>query len=202
MKKNMVYFVLYVVLITELLIVITERDELEEKEHSVRDKMLNSLADSYKRPVLLAIPNRRTDYDVGAKENGGAVVVMTPVGLVSDEEKKGVEFYVDVVPGSRTPSDWPSGGLTSKNGNDVYKLIKTDDGNAQFLAKLSSEGEYSFRAYCKVERKLPSYLPDFLLADLAKRVGEQKVSTSPKEEFLIVAKRQGGVKKQGVEFLF
>lgn len=202
MKKNMVYFVLYVVLITELLIVITERDELEEKEHVVRDKMLNSLADSYKRPVLLAIPNRKTDYDIGAKENGGAVVVMTPVGLVSDEEKKEVEFFIDVAPGGKQPADWPSGGLTSKTNNGNYKLIKTDDGNAQFIAKLTTEGEFAFRAYCRVERKLPSYLPDFLLADLANRVGEQKISTSPKEEFSIIAKRQGGVKKQAVEFLF
>ena len=46
-NKNVVYFVLYIVILTELLIVITERDELEEVEHQIRDKMLTTLAKMY-----------------------------------------------------------------------------------------------------------------------------------------------------------
>jgi hypothetical protein len=55
---------MYLVLIVELLIVITERDELEEKETLIRDKMLNTLVESYKQPLILSIPQRTSDYNL------------------------------------------------------------------------------------------------------------------------------------------
>lgn len=202
MKKSMVYFVLYVVLITELLIVITERDELEEKEHAVRDKMLQSIAESYKAPLLLAIPNKSTDYNIGNKENPYAAVIFTPVGLVSDEEKKSVEFFVTLAPGSKTPAGWPSGGVTTKQGNDKFWLEQNGDGNARFMGEYTAEGDYSFRVFCQVERQFPGYLPDYLLEELKHMVGEQHIAKSPTEDFKVSAKRQGGVVRKGAEIVF
>ena len=81
---------MYLVLIVELLIVITERDELDEKEHLIRDKMLNTLAESYKQPLVLTIPQRYSDFNLKSKEP--LRVVLTAVGVASDGEKKNLEF--------------------------------------------------------------------------------------------------------------
>ncbi|NCQ17178.1 MAG: hypothetical protein COZ80_03265 [Ignavibacteria bacterium CG_4_8_14_3_um_filter_37_9] len=199
MKKSLVYFILYLVLLTELLVVITERDEAEEVQDQIRDKMLSSMATSYKNPLLLAIPQPKTDFNLGDPENKEVVVVMTPIGLVSDEEKKSVEFHVEVAPGSSTPAGWPSGGLDVKNGNESFKIVRSDDGNGKLVGKIETAGDFQFKAYCKVERQLPSYLPEFLLEALKEMVGEQKTAKSPVQPFSISAKRQGGKVSKGIE---
>ena len=199
MKKSLVYFILYIVLLTELLVVITERDEFEEAQNEVRHKMLSSMAASYKSPLLLAIPQAKTDFNLGDPENKEVVVVMTPIGLVSDEEKKSVEFHVDVAPGSVKPAGWPDGGLTVSSSNQSFQIVRSDDGNGKLVGKIETAGDFQFKAYCKVERQLPSYLPEFLLEALKQMVGEQKTAKSPVESFSISAKRQGGKVSKGIE---
>jgi len=199
MKKSLVYFILYLVLLTELLVVITERDEYEDAQNEVRHKMLSSMATSYKSPLLLAIPQTKTDFNLGDPNSKEAVVVLTPIGLVSDEEKKSVEFHVSLAPGSPTPSGWPSGGLTVENGNANFQIVRGDDGNGKLIAKIENPGDFQFKAYCQVERQLPSYLPDFLLDALKQMVGEQKTAKSKSESFSISAKRQGGKVSKGIE---
>lgn len=199
MKKSLVYFILYLVLLTELLVVITERDEYEEAQKEVRSKMLSSMAASYKSPLLLAIPQAKTDFNLGDPENKEVVVVLTPIGLVSDEEKKSVEFYVDVAPGSPKPAGWPSDGLTVTSGNETFQIVRGEDGNGKLVGKIETAGDFQFKAYCKVERQLPSYLPHFLLQALKDMVGEQKTAKSPVESFSISAKRQGGKVSKGIE---
>ena len=71
---KMLYFVLYIVLITELLIVITERDELEEVEKNIRTNMLGSIAASYKAPITLTATPKFLDYNVAAEEGREATV--------------------------------------------------------------------------------------------------------------------------------
>jgi len=199
MKKNLVYFILYLVLLTELLVVITERDEYEEAQKEVRTKMLSSMAHSYKSPLLLAIPQTKTDFNLGDPKSTEVVVVLTPIGLVSDEEKKSVEFYVTMAPGSPKPAGWPDGGLTVESNNSAFQIIRGDDGNGKFVGKIETAGEFQFKAYCKVERQLPSYLPNFLLQSLKEMVGDQKTAKSPTESFSISAKRQGGKVSKGIE---
>lgn len=199
MKKNMVYFVLYVVLLTELLVVITERDELEAKDHEIRDKMINTLAESYKQPLLLTIPQKHSDYNLASKE--ALNVVLTPAGLVSDEEKKDLKFYVDVDPSSSRPANWPQGGITFEKGNEQFKLYR-QNGNAVFSAKISNAGEFKFKAYCETEREFPSYLPDYLMDSLKVRVGNLKMARSDKEDFSITAKALGGVETKKAEIFF
>ncbi|NUN07641.1 MAG: hypothetical protein HUU54_00520 [Ignavibacteriaceae bacterium] len=200
--SKMLYFVLYVVLITELMIVITERDELEEKEHAIREKMLASIANSYKQPVLLTATPKALDFDITNKDAGSAQITLTTVGLVSDEEKADVEFTVNVARGSQAPPGWPAGGISCKNpGKSANYKITNINGNGKLELKLTSSGEFNFVAKCTVERKLPGYLPDYLLDDLKTMIGEQKVAVSNDETFKVSAKAGSGVQRRGVEIL-
>ncbi len=201
MKKNMVYFVLYIVLISELLMVIVERDDLLDQEEAIRDKMLVTIAESYKKPVMLIIPEKFSDYNIKNKEPKR--VVMTPIGLVADKEKQNVIYFIDVKKGSKNiPPRWPKGGITSNDKNSNYFITKNPDGSAIFNAVLKTQGLYTFEAYFKVKRELPSYLPDFLQEELRKMIGNKIEAVSPKAEFTVNAKRVGGVKKKEVEFEF
>ena len=202
MKKNMIYFVMYLVLIVELLIVITERDELDEKEHLIRDKMLNTLAESYKQQLVLTIPQRYSDFNLKSKEP--LRVVLTAVGVASESEKKHLEFFVDLDKKSRSkskPSGWPKGGLTLNDSTENFKLIR-EDGNAILIANFKKEGTYRFVAYCQLEHQFPDYLPQYLLDSLKVRVGEFKVATSNSEKFIVKASTLGGVKKKRAEISF
>ncbi len=201
MKKNMVYFVLYIVLISELLMVIVERDDLLEQEEAIRDKMLATIAESYKKPVMLIIPEKFSDYNIKNKEP--KKVVMTPIGLVSEKEKQNVQYFIDIKKGSKyVPAGWPKGGITVDTKTDKYFIEKNPDGSAIFNAMLTLPGVYNFTAYFKVKRELPGYLPDFLQEELKEMIGEHLEAVSPKVEFTINAKRIGGVKKKEVEFDF
>ncbi len=198
MKKNMVYFVMYIVLITELLIVITERDDLQEAENQIRDKMLNTLAQIYKKPILLSIPELYSDYNLGNKTP--KKVVMTPLGLYSDQEKKNVTFYIDVAPKSPKPLGWPEGGITNKDSTKYFK-IKKEGGNAIFVAQFRKPGKYKFHAYCEVQRVLPEYLPEHLLKELKKQIGNTNLhQKSNTVEFVVNAKRIGGLKKKAAKW--
>ncbi|MBI2417879.1 MAG: hypothetical protein HYV28_08250 [Ignavibacteriales bacterium] len=200
---KMLYFVLYIVLIVELLIVITERDELEEVEAHIRTNMLGSIANSYKLPIQLSVTPKALDYNVGATENNDATVVLSVVGLVADEEKKEVKYHVDVDPSSKVPDGWPSGGVSTGDGTEKYKVLNDEQGNATFLAKINSEGDYKFIAQCQVDRKFPEYLHGTPLLDSLKvMVGNLTTAISNKDKFAISAKRQGGVKKAGAQIVF
>jgi len=192
---KMLYFVLYVVLITELMIVITERDELEEEEHAIRDKMLSSIAESYKAPLILAAVPKSLDFNVGSADSKEATVVLSAIGLVSDEEKANVEFDVRLAKGSSNPAGW-QGELKSTNANveNAYYVIN-DKGTGKFIAKITNEGDFKFVAQCRVKRSVPDYLTEKLKEGLLQMIGDLKEGVSNEEEFTIKAKRQGGVKQ-------
>ncbi len=203
MKKNMVYFVLYIVLISELLMVIVERDDLLDQEEAIRDKMLATIAESYKKPVLLNIPEINSDYSIKSGKQEPKKVVMTPIGLVSNKEKANVHYLITLDPKSKsTPVGWPKTGITDETKNDKYFIVKNQDGSAIFNALLKRPGKYTFNAQFHVKRELPDYLPDFLIESLKEMVGSNLEAVSPTVAFTINAKRLGGVKKKEVEFSF
>ncbi len=201
---KMLYFVLYIVLITELLIVITERDELAENEKLIQEKLIGSIANSYKADVSLSASPKMLDYNIGADDKHNAIVSLELHGLVSEAEKDGVTYTVKVAPGSKAPEGFPSNGLSSAdgNGNKNFRILKTD-GNAKFQAAFISEGDYKFVAQASTKRVLPDYLTESLLNLLKEKIGESgsKEVTSNKEPFEISAKRQGGVKKAGAQLV-
>jgi hypothetical protein len=173
---------------------------LEEKEILIRDKMLNTLVQSYKQPLVLSIPQRTSDYNLNSKEP--IRVVLTPAGLVSDAEKKNLKFYVNIDKKSkRIPYSWPSKGISLEDSTSHFKMIK-ENGNAVFIADFNRSGDYKFNAYCTVEREFPDYLPGYLYDSLSARVGKFKTATSDVENFKIKVKALGGVKKKGAEISF
>jgi len=204
MKKSMVYFVLYIVILVELLIVITERDDLEKIEHEIRDKMISSLARSYSQPIVLQIPQRDSDYSLKNKEPHK--IVMAPAGLVSDEEKQKVKYFIDVAPDSkRKPAGWPDGGITSFQQNGDKFVIQANNGNAVFMADFKNVGSYKFVAYCEVERELPGYLTDHLLEQLKEELhytGENEEIKSEVVDFSVNVSSGGGVKTKAADVLF
>lgn len=198
MKKNMVYFVLYIVLITELLIVITERDELQEVEHQIRDKMISTLAEMYRTPIILSVPDKFSDYNLASKEPKR--VVFTPIGLNSEEEKKNIKFFIVMAEGSKVPRGWPEGGISSENQTEYFK-IESEDGNAVFVADFQNPGKFVFSVRCVVDRVLPDYLPEKLLEELKHEIGEANLhQESEPVEFVVNAKRIGGLKKKEIKY--
>ncbi len=203
MKKNMVYFVLYIVLISELLMVIVERDDLLEEQEAVQVQMLGTIAKSYNNPVLLNVPETNSDYSIKSKNPEPKKVFMTPIGLVSDKEKANVQYTIVLDPKSKNiPPDWPKDGINNETKNDKYFITKNKDGSAVFNALIKRPGLYSWDAKFSVKRELPSYLPDFLQEKLKEMVGDNLSAMSEPVKFTVNAKRLGGVKKKEVEFSF
>lgn len=200
MKKNMVYFILYVVLITELLIVITERDELDEAQEKVRKEMLKTI---YKDEVQLKVANS-TDFEI--KKDNKFNVMITASGLVSEQEKKNVKYTVEVSPNSKSrPMGFPSS-ITNESIPGNFILQKDSTGNAVFIGAFDREGDYLFTVYAEVVRTAPSYMAAIpgLVAEFNKMMQEEdklNVKTKP-ETFIIHAKALGGVQKAASEFRF
>lgn len=204
MKKNQVYFVLYIVLITELLIVIQERDFLEAAEREIRDKMLTTIAAIYVKDVYLTIPQKESDYTLGSKNPN--TVQINAVGLYSDEEKQNIIYKLDVE-GKDKPKDWPNGGISNGFSNDYYNL-NVLDGNAIFESKIPNTGDFNFVVIATVERILPTYLPEHLLVELKHQMEKEangsvdlNQTTNP-ETFKINVKQLGGLKKKEARVSF
>jgi hypothetical protein len=190
----MVYFVLYIVLLSELLIVITERDELQEAENQIRDKMLSTLSELYKQPLMLSVPQKESNFKLGSVEP--LRVVLTPSGLVSDSEKANVTVKIDIEEGSKfVPKNWPEGGIKTGMGNPDFR-IERENGNAIFIANFVKEGDFKFVANCEVERQFPDYLPEKLKGALLEMVGDLKVAKSNSEPFIVKASETGVDRKE------
>jgi hypothetical protein len=188
---KMIYFVLYIVLISELLIVISERDELDEQENQIRDKMLSTIADSYKKPITLEIPVQNSDFVLGKEKE--KQVALIPRGLVSDEEKLSIQYYVKPV--KNPPPGWVGGTLTNYNGNQTFRLELDNQGNARFHGGFKGVGEFSFSAYFTINRTLPEYLKPVknLYDALVEMVGKENLKNVRCEEriFIISVKNPG-----------
>jgi hypothetical protein len=168
MKKSQVYFIMYIVLITELLIVITERDELMEKENQVKKKLVASIAQQYKREVEISV-TPDNEFKVG-KDSVKVSIVVT--GLVSDEEKKAAVYSISSEGGKSPGSNKFPSSLTSDAPDGAYSITKDENGNANLeILKATNIGEYELTVTLTVKRQLPTYLPKFLLDELKKESG-------------------------------
>ncbi|HPN38756.1 MAG TPA: hypothetical protein PL041_10150 [Melioribacteraceae bacterium] len=200
MKKNMVYFILYVVLITELLIVITERDELDDAQEAVRKEMLKTI---YKDEVQLKVANS-TDFEI--KQGNKFNVMITASGLVSEQEKINVKYTIEVSPNSKVrPSAFPEK-LDTESIPGNFVLQKDSTGNAIFIGSFEREGDYVFVVYAEVKRVAPSYMkeiPGLVEEFNTMMLEEKKLDVKTKlETFVIHAKALGGVKKAEAEYRF
>ncbi len=180
MKKSQVYFIMYIVLITELLVVILERDHLMEKENQIKKKMIASIADQYKRDIELSAPIPYSEWQINTDS---IKIPINATGLVSDEEKKNAVYKISSE-GNKGPGGaaFPAS-LLSTEKDGAYAIVKDANGNAALLIKKAAAiGDYEFTATLSVKRQLPTYLPLFLLEELKKESGFKEgneVTTKP-----------------------
>lgn len=183
MKTNKVYFVLYIVLVVELLAVITERNILQEMEEELKGKMISTISEIYKKDIELTVPEKYSEYTLGTKNNNK--ILMSVLNLFSEDEKKNVEVNLDIKDNSKVPYKWPKGGISLGYEDKNYKLYK-DNGNIVFENNIKISGKFNFIATCNVERVLPTYLPEELLNELKIKIGDKSLTQKSKPEFFSV----------------
>lgn len=170
------YFVLYLVVLVELLAVIIERDtnELELKERLKEyETIQDSVISLYRQPILLTV-QEETDWLVSSRDS--LHILISASNLQTPEEKAGVKYFVKI----------------RSNENSVHYNIMTDriTGNAHFYLKTNSAGSFSFDAYCLVARKFPKYLPDIVLEGIFNKIGSDFTVSSDTVDFKVHTKVQ------------
>jgi len=193
-KGYKVYFVLYIVLVVELLAVIQERDILQQMEEEIRDKMITTIAEVYKKDLVLNIPEKFSEFTLGTKTANA--IAMNVVGLYSKAEQDNIQATLNIAPKSKKPRNWPDKGITLGFENKYYKFFK-DKGNLIFESKIPNSGKFTFVAECNVLRVLPDYLPDHLMTELKNQIGDTNLNQKTKpENFTIKVKARSKFKEK------
>ena len=168
------YFVLYLVVLVELLAVIIERDSTE-LELQTRLNEYSTIKDSiislYSRPILLNV-QEETNWSISSKDS--AHVLISISNLHTFEEKVGVQYFIN----------------PDKEGNYYNIIVEKNTGNGNFYFKTNKNGIYNFDVHCKLRRQLPRYLPDIIIDGIVAIVGTDYKATSDTVSFKIKAKHQ------------
>ena len=170
------YFVLYLVVLVELLAVIIERDtnEMELKERLKEyETIQDSVISLYRQPILLTV-QKETDWLVNSRDS--LHILISASNLQTPEEKAVVKYFVNV----------------QGNENRVRYSVITDKttGNGHFYFRTNIAGTFTFDAYCRVSRKLPKYLPDIVLEGIFKKIGSDFTVSSDTVDFKVNSKVQ------------
>lgn len=172
------YFVLYLVVLVELLAVIIERDnsELELKARLKEyETIQDSLIASYSQPISLNV-QQVTNWLISGRDS--LHILISVSNLQTPEEKAGVRyFFVDDEKNSYRSLDFSI--ITDK---------KT--GNGHFYFKPRGAGTFDFNVFCFVRRKLPKYLPAILLRGIVTKIGSEFFAVSDTVGFKIKARIQ------------
>jgi len=160
-RKISFYFVLYLVVLVELLAVIVERDnsELELKARLKEfETIQDSVISSYSLPILLSV-QEITNWQIIGRDS--LHILISVSNLQTLEEKAGVRyFFVDDKTNSIRSLDFSI--ITDK---------KT--GNGHFYFRPKNVGTFNFNVFCLVRRKLPKYLPDVILEGIVRQIGSE-----------------------------
>ncbi|MGD8307602.1 MAG: hypothetical protein PVF17_13175 [Ignavibacteria bacterium] len=170
------YFVLYLVVLVELLLVVIERDstETELKERLAEYVTIqDSVISLYTQPIILEI-KRNNEWTIS--NNDSLHLVVTVSNLQTPEEKASVEYYINA------PEE------NNRNYHRVVTDKKTGFGN--FYFKTNRYGTYSFDVYCKLKRQLPRYLPQVIIDGIYSKVGADFISVSDTVNFKVKAKHR------------
>jgi len=173
-QKVPFYFVLYLVVLVELLAVIIERDSTE-LELQARLNEYATIQDSvislYSRPILLDV-QEETDWLISSKDSAHVLISVT--NLHTLEEKAGVQYFIN----------------PDEKGNYYNVIVDKKTGNGNFYFKTNKNGVYNFDVYCKLRRQLPRYLPKVIIDGIIAKVGTNYKATSDTVGFKIKAKYQ------------
>ncbi len=214
-KGVMIYFVLYIVLITELLVVITERDDLHEEEQQIMNGLAGHVRQTLDQSLRIDIPMEAISQAVDpATGKSRFDITLIPKGLVSEVEQKNIQYFVSIPDGPK-PRGWEEN--FSLNSIDQYseeakfKLHKQSDGfgKLEVLLDRNDPRSINFQAYFTVNRNLPSYIDSlpvlkrFVLKGLDPNLSDKYVNnldeTSKEVTFTIRADQIGIGKKIPVD---
>ena len=160
-KKISFYFVLYLVVLVELLAVIIERDnsELELKARLKEfETIQDSVISSYSKPVLLSVQEVTNWLIIG---RDSLHILISVSNLQTPEEKAGVRyFFID----DKT---------NSIRSLDLSIITDKKTGNGHFYFKPKNAGTFDFNVFCLVRRKLPKYLPAIILEGIIREIGSE-----------------------------
>jgi hypothetical protein len=168
------YFVLYLVVLVELLLVIVERDstETELKERLAEYATIqDSVISLYSQPILLDV-QKETEWMITGRDSLHVIVSVS--NLQTPEEKADVQYYIN----------------TSQGSVASYHKMVTDkkSGNGDFYFRTNTNGTYDFNVYCKLRRQLPRYLPQVIIDGIFEKVGTDFKASSDTVNFKIKAK--------------
>jgi hypothetical protein len=170
------YFVLYLVVLVELLLVIIERDstELELKTRLAEYATIqDSVISLYSQPILLNV-DEETEWLISQRDS--VQVTVSVSNLQTPEEKAKVRYFVNTV---------------EENDASSYNVITDiNTGNGAFYFKTNKNGTYNFDVYCKLQRQLPRYLPKVILDGIYEKVGTNFQASSDTVNFRIKAKHK------------
>ena len=168
------YFVLYLIVLVELLAVIIERDTSEQQTKSrlsQYESVTDSLVKMYQQPILVSV-QKQTNWTITRTDSLGILISVSE--LQSASEKERVRFHLKL-----KDSDLP----WSSN----HVVLDKRTGNGSFYFNERKPGEYTYNVYCTVRRDIPKYLPNIVYNQIAKKLGENFEVSSDTVHFLIKA---------------
>jgi hypothetical protein len=170
------YFVLYLIVLVELLAVIIERDTTEQ-ELNKRIKEYETIQDSlikvYQRPIFLTV-QKHTEWLISGRDSLNILISVSE--LQSPEERQRVKYFVRL--DNESNSDW----------GNKHVVLDPRSGNGTFYFTERKAGLYDYSVYCTVKRDLPSYLPSVIIKRLQEKLGKEIKSVSDTVKFDIKAK--------------
>ena len=171
MKAKIIYFVLYLVVLAELLVVIHERDQL------VEGLELEKYIKMFFQPIAVGKPEiARNKINIG--EPIPNYISLFPVNLTSDKEKEAVEFFGDLADESRRlygDNYLPNEISTLSADTAGRAFIRKDRGNFTLTLKINyntlspsvqgmlrtpgSTALIKYDIYCRSPKILPDEVP-------------------------------------------
>ena len=170
------YFVLYLVILVELLLVIVERDstELELKARLAEYATIqDSVIALYSKRIMLNVQEEK-EWLISQRDS--VHVIISVSNLQTPREKAAVKYFIN--PGA------------TNQGEYFNITTDTNTGNGNFYFKTNKTGTYNFDVYCTLKRQLPTYLPRIIINGIYEKVGRNYNAVSDTVSFRIKAKRE------------
>ncbi len=139
MKAGKIYFVLYIVIIVELLVVITERDRLLNEAGEAIGKFKDLNEEQYVQKLTLEIPQKTRNFVVPFNESLRAtnyfVSNLIPSGLVSKSEQDSIEYIAELTEESQRNFFWLPKRISSndKETNPNFYISRSEVGGISNL---------------------------------------------------------------------
>ena len=173
-QKISFYFVLYLIVLVELLAVVIERDssELELKKRlDEYEAIQDSIIASYNERIRLTVQDSTEWLAINQKDSLHILIIVS--NLQTPEEKASVKYY------------FIRGDEDENNPTSFSIMTDKKTGNGHFYFRSSKAGSFNFKAFCLVRRKFPSYLPEIILEGITDKIGDEFTAFSDTVNFMV-----------------